>query len=172
MPHFIFGDCIGCDACLPVCPTSAIRGDSGVGVTAKGFEGKGREIYVITQSLCIDCGVCGKYCPVESIQDDSGGRITNIKHKEMPKAFVIEENCTGCVWCVDICPFDCIVMARSSVERDHSQVAVVDQSTCVGCRLCVEICNKGAVVVNRHSSESDYMAPGMADFVVSPLRAY
>lgn len=172
MPHFIFNDCIGCDACLPVCPTNAIRGDSGISVTAKGFEGKGREIYVITPSLCIDCGVCGKYCPVESIQDNSGSRITNIKHKEMPKAYVIEENCTGCIWCVDVCPFDCITMADSSVERDHSQVAVVDQSTCVGCRLCVEICNKGAVVVDRHDDESDYMAPLMHDFVVSPLRAY
>lgn len=157
---------------MPVCPTGAIKGNSGITVTAQGFEGKGREIYVITPTLCIDCGVCGKYCPVESIQDKGGSRITNIKHKEMPKAFVLEENCTGCVWCVDICPFDCITMADSTVERDHSQVAVVDQSTCVGCRLCVEICNKGAVVVNRHDDESDYMAPLMNDFVVSPLRAY
>lgn len=172
MPHFIFDECIGCDACLPVCPTSAIRGNSETSVTVKGFEGKGRVIYFITPSLCIDCGVCGKYCPVEAIQDKSSQRITNIKHKEMPKAYVLEENCTGCVWCVDICPFDCIIMADSSVERDHSQVAVVDQSTCVGCRLCEEICNKGAIVVDRHSDESDYMAPLMHDFVVSPLRAY
>ncbi|MEE8434091.1 MAG: 4Fe-4S binding protein [bacterium] len=159
MPHFIFDACTGCGICEPVCPTEAITGIS-------------KEIYDINPDRCIDCGVCGKYCPSFSIQDKSGGIIKNIKHKEMPKAYVLEENCTGCVWCVDVCPFDCIVMADSSVERDHSQVAVVNQGTCVGCRLCEEICNKGAIIVPRHGDESDYMVPMMPEFVVSPLRAY
>ena len=159
LPHFIFDSCICFDVCLPVCPTKAITGES-------------REIYKIDPTLCIDCGVCGKYCPAAAIQDDSGNIIENIKHKDMPKAFVMEENCTGCVWCVDICPFDCIIMSDSSVERDHSQVAVVDESKCVGCRLCEEICNKGAIIVPKHSDEAEYMTPFMHEFVTSPLRAY
>ena len=159
MPHFIFDACIGCGVCEPVCPTDAISGIL-------------RDIYKIDPGLCIDCGVCGKYCPAFAIQDNEGSVIHSIKHKEMPKAHVLEENCTGCIWCVDVCPFDCIRMAPSAVERDHSMVAVVDQSTCVGCRLCEEICNKGAIIVPRHEDEAGYMTPAMHEFVQSPLRAY
>jgi electron transfer flavoprotein alpha subunit len=48
----INANCIGCGACVPDCPVSAIvaRGDK----------------YSITDN-CIDCGACVGSCPVEAI---------------------------------------------------------------------------------------------------------
>lgn len=45
--------CVGCEACVGACPTSAIVMDSG---KAKVNEGD-----------CVDCGACVGECPTEAI---------------------------------------------------------------------------------------------------------
>ena len=45
--------CIGCGACEPECPTSAITSED---------DGK----YVINPDECIDCGACAGVCPVDA----------------------------------------------------------------------------------------------------------
>lgn len=45
--------CIGCGACVPVCPVDAISM----------VEGKA----IIDHETCIECGVCIAECPVEAI---------------------------------------------------------------------------------------------------------
>ncbi|HKO01090.1 MAG TPA: 4Fe-4S binding protein, partial [Thermoanaerobaculia bacterium] len=97
MPHFITDKCIGCTVCEVKCPTNTIWG------TARGQ-------YYIHPERCIDCSVCGIYCPVDAIQNQHGEFIPRVKPKEIPKAEVIKELCTGCEFCVDICPFECIHM--------------------------------------------------------------
>jgi ferredoxin len=47
----ITDDCVGCGACLAVCPTDAIN------------EG---EPYVIDER-CVGCGRCAEVCPVEAV---------------------------------------------------------------------------------------------------------
>jgi len=45
--------CIGCEACVPECPSEAISM----------VDGKA----VVNIDSCVDCGVCVDVCPVEAI---------------------------------------------------------------------------------------------------------
>ena len=45
--------CVGCGACQPECPVSAINPDASV--------------FAIDAAKCIDCGNCIGVCPVEAI---------------------------------------------------------------------------------------------------------
>jgi len=47
-------DCIGCTACVNVCPTDAISGER-------------KEAHIIDDELCISCGACQIKCPVDAI---------------------------------------------------------------------------------------------------------
>lgn len=48
-------DCIGCSACINVCPTDAIIGER-------------KETHIISEQLCIACGACVSKCPVDAIE--------------------------------------------------------------------------------------------------------
>ncbi len=55
MPVKVIKDsCIGCTACVSVCPTQALE-----------MEDDGKA--VCKEDACIDCGVCIASCPVEAI---------------------------------------------------------------------------------------------------------
>lgn len=48
-------ECIGCGACISVCPTGALVMDD---------DGK----VICVEADCIDCGVCVSSCPTEAIK--------------------------------------------------------------------------------------------------------
>ena len=52
--HVNLDTCVGCGACIGVCPTEALLINA---------EGKAE----CNESLCIDCGACIGTCPVEAI---------------------------------------------------------------------------------------------------------
>ncbi|MDD3695813.1 MAG: 4Fe-4S binding protein [Lentisphaeria bacterium] len=55
MPAVVNKDlCIGCEACVAVCPTEAISMEE--------------EKAVVDAELCVDCGACEGECPVEAIK--------------------------------------------------------------------------------------------------------
>ncbi len=53
----ITDECVGCGACLGVCPTNAINDG---------------EPFVI-DSRCVNCGQCAEVCPVEAIVPGEAG---------------------------------------------------------------------------------------------------
>jgi heterodisulfide reductase subunit A len=56
-------------------------------------------------------------------------------------AVVDTMRCTGCLQCVEVCPFSAI---DTQLTRDGRTVAVVNESLCKGCGLCVATCPGGA----------------------------
>lgn len=140
MPYFITDRCVGCTVCLRKCPTEAISGEK-----------NGR--HYIDPQLCIDCGVCALWCPYPSILNSEGRLIEGVKAKEVPRATVDIEDCTGCVMCVGACPFDAIELMDHPDGSFYKVVQVIEKK-CTGCRLCEEICIKKCITV-----------PGIADLL-------
>ena len=137
MTYIIAQPCIGVKdaSCVEVCPVDCIY--------------EGEDQYYIHPERCIDCSVCGIYCPVDAIQNQHGDYIPRIKPKDIPKAEVIKDLCTGCEFCVDICPFECIKMidAEDETIANHYKIAFVEKNKCVACRLCESVCDKDAIWV-------------------------
>src|SRR5881296_2809506 len=92
--------------------------------------------------------------------------IPRVKPKDIPKAEVIKELCTGCEFCVDICPFECIHMIEPNDETvaNHYKIAFVEKNKCVACRLCESVCDKDAIVVPEAPTQLKGYLP---DFVVA-----
>lgn len=130
MSHVIHENCVGCTACLKVCPVDAITGATKV-------------IHSIDPKVCIDCGACTYACPVGAIENHHGSIPPRIKKRaDWPKPIIDPVHCTGCNFCVDICPFDCLELD----SRHFEGIAVlVNPKECVGCRLCESVCAKDAI---------------------------
>ena len=133
MAFFINDKCVGCTACETVCPVTAISGVK-------------KEFYFIDPKVCIDCGACGRACPYDAIYDTYGNTAEKVRRTEWARPVVQEEICSGCRYCVDICPFECLSM----VNEDQPWMAVAsltNPKTCVSCYLCEAACDKGAIVL-------------------------
>jgi len=138
MAHFIRETCIGCTACVKVCPTKAISGER-------------QQLHVIAPELCIDCGACTMACPVECIENELGEILPRIrKRTDWPKPVIDPVNCTGCQFCVDVCPFHCLELEGDAFQ---SVAVLVDSKSCVGCGLCEEVCAKDAIDVRFPNGE-------------------
>jgi electron transport complex protein RnfB len=61
-------------------------------------------------------------------------------HKPQSVAFIIEEDCIGCVKCIAACPVDAIVGAAKFM---HTVIA----SECTGCELCIAPCPVDCIVM-------------------------
>jgi formate dehydrogenase beta subunit len=56
--------------------------------------------------------------------------------------------CILCGLCVDVCPPNCITIARAdvlAVGTDAQSVLLLDEDTCIRCGLCVNRCPPGAL---------------------------
>jgi electron transport complex protein RnfB len=126
MAHFIHIECIGCGACKRVCPVEAISGEQ-------------KKFHRINPRICIDCGACGIVCPVSCICDQNGTIYQFLKPKERPKAVVDESLCTGCQYCLSICPTGALEI-RYSDDSVNKTVYNARPNQCVSCKQCVEVC--------------------------------
>ncbi|MFA5016921.1 MAG: electron transport complex subunit RsxB [Methylobacter sp.] len=61
-------------------------------------------------------------------------------HKPPSVAFIIEEDCIGCVKCIAACPVDAIVGAAKLM---HTVIA----SECTGCELCIAPCPVDCIIM-------------------------
>ncbi|MCK5313366.1 MAG: CoB--CoM heterodisulfide reductase iron-sulfur subunit A family protein, partial [Desulfobacteraceae bacterium] len=57
-------------------------------------------------------------------------------------------NCDGCALCVDVCPYNAIVLEEFEVSgRKHKRINT-DKALCKGCGICAATCPKEGVVVD------------------------
>jgi len=61
-------------------------------------------------------------------------------HKPPSVAFIIEEDCIGCVKCIAACPVDAILGAAKFM---HTVIA----SECTGCELCIAPCPVDCIIM-------------------------
>lgn len=66
---------------------------------------------------------------------------------EPVRASVIEEKCSGCRICNDLCPFNAILF------HEDQMVSEINQALCQGCGTCVAACPAGAITGTGFSNE-------------------
>lgn len=62
-------------------------------------------------------------------------------------SFVVDENCDGCAFCVDTCPYDAISLVEYVREDFIKKVVEVNEVLCKGCGCCMATCPKKGIFV-------------------------
>ena len=60
---------------------------------------------------------------------------------------VVDENCDGCAYCVDTCPFKAITLLEYMWQGSVKKIVDTDETTCKGCGCCEATCPKKGVFV-------------------------
>lgn len=83
--------------------------------------------------------------------DESKARADSVRERlqekpertiKTPKqlAVVQQQQCTGCIACIQFCPVDCIEISPGVDFPDMQEVVEIDLDRCIGCKLCVKAC--------------------------------
>ncbi len=59
----------------------------------------------------------------------------------------IDENCDGCAFCVDTCPFHAISLLEYAKDGSVKKTVEVNQVLCKGCGSCMATCPKQGIYV-------------------------
>ena len=62
-------------------------------------------------------------------------------------SFVVHENCDGCAYCVDTCPYKTITLLEYVWEDTVKKTVEVNESICKGCGCCMATCPKEGIFV-------------------------
>jgi electron transport complex protein RnfB len=140
MAYLILDSCIGCTACLTICPPLAITGEK-------------KEVHKINPYTCIDCGACGRVCPVQAVEDDFGLLTEKINKKDWKKPCFDLDTCMSCDICLDTCPVGAIDSNLQTVGSRHLFPYLPDVSLCMGCGFCAADCPVDAITMGQRLAE-------------------
>lgn len=71
---------------------------------------------------------------------------------------VLDENCDGCAYCVDPCPYDAITLIEYASNGNMKKTVEADPAKCHGCGVCMATCpKKGVMVKNFYLDELSEM---------------
>ncbi len=131
--------CVGCGACVAVCPTGALLPL----VSARRFDAVFTPRLVPRAGPCLpECTACGEACPT--------GAIARIRAEEKPAiqiglAVIDRSRCLPwargerCVICLEACPSDYRAIELRPTPTGPFQPHV-KQSLCTGCGICEQHC--------------------------------
>jgi heterodisulfide reductase subunit A len=66
---------------------------------------------------------------------------------------VVDENCDGCAYCVDPCPYRAISLVEYMKNGDVKKVVDTDPARCQGCGVCQATCPKKGIFVRNFKLE-------------------
>ncbi len=66
---------------------------------------------------------------------------------------VIDENCDGCAYCIDPCPYQALTLLEYAVEGGVKKTVESDPGKCAGCGVCMATCPKKGIVVRNFKLE-------------------
>jgi len=62
-------------------------------------------------------------------------------------SFVLDENCDGCAYCVDPCPYKAITLFEYMKGNAVKKTVEVNETACKGCGCCMATCPKTGIFV-------------------------
>ena len=62
-------------------------------------------------------------------------------------SFVVDENCDGCAYCVDTCPYKAITLFEYMKGNAVKKTVEVNETACKGCGCCMATCPKKGIFV-------------------------
>jgi heterodisulfide reductase subunit A len=60
---------------------------------------------------------------------------------------VIDENCDGCAYCVDPCPYSAVTLIEYQKEGAIKKTVEINETACKGCGVCMATCPKKGIMV-------------------------
>jgi heterodisulfide reductase subunit A len=60
---------------------------------------------------------------------------------------VVDENCDGCAYCIDPCPYKAVTLLEYVSDGSIKKTVEVDESACKGCGVCQATCPKKGIFV-------------------------
>jgi heterodisulfide reductase subunit A len=106
-------------------------------------------------------GLCHNPKPIEDairLALATAARSATILSKEtlMLDAIIshpVDENCDGCAYCVDTCPYHAITLVEYMKEGAVKKTVEVNEALCKGCGSCMATCPKSGIYVAGFSLE-------------------
>ncbi len=82
----------------------------------------------------------------------AAGRVATVLSRDAIElegniSFVVDENCDGCAYCVDTCPYKAITLLEYVRESAIKKTIEVNESICKGCGCCMATCPKLGIYV-------------------------
>jgi len=82
-------------------------------------------------------------------------RLMNRGEYEMDpvKSFVVDENCDGCAYCIDPCPYNAITLIEYMKKGEMKKTVEVNEVACKGCGVCMATCPKEGIYVKHFKKD-------------------
>jgi len=133
--------CIGCTACVRVCPVGAISGEK-----------KAR--HAVDPAKCIECGACGRVCPSGAVIDGKGDTVSRLMPRALwPKPVFALERCISCGACADKCPTGCIELSEGKPGGLEAWPSLAAPEKCVSCGYCAFYCPMDCIEIREPAKE-------------------
>jgi len=98
----------------------------------------------IDESISQACGAVSRACTILSDE---------VMELEPTISEVIDENCDGCAYCIDPCPFNALTLIEYMRNGNVKKTVERNEAACKGCGVCMATCPKKGILVRGFKPE-------------------